>query len=336
MRKLFVSSLLCTVGLLPSAVLAQLSVPKVEVGVFGQYTKLDSKVKIDNPIALGAQLSFPLYKWLGVEGNAQYGATKSNITPFGSVKYSPLHAFATLSVPVASKAALILGGGGGVSIYKGHRTGNESEEHGSALVGLKLCGSGKWGARIDGVGDFTPLPDDYPPYGKSSNWGGRIGVTYALHGACAASAKKFDWKLAAAGAAAPLARGASRQVALSAADDDTHPIEVRKVNNLVCSSSDPNVATVDNSGNVKAVRYGTATITCKGLVKDIDNETNLTKTGRGLGTPNFMAPEQFRNAKNADVRCDIYSLGATLYAMVTGETPFGNSNGRLARETRRD
>jgi serine/threonine protein kinase len=35
-----------------------------------------------------------------------------------------------------------------------------------------------------------------------------------------------------------------------------------------------------------------------------------------------MAPEQFRNAKNADARCDIYSLAATLYMMVTGELPF--------------
>jgi serine/threonine protein kinase len=35
-----------------------------------------------------------------------------------------------------------------------------------------------------------------------------------------------------------------------------------------------------------------------------------------------MAPEQFRNAKNADVRCDVYSLGATLYQMLTGELPF--------------
>src|SRR5207244_4035310 len=52
------------------------------------------------------------------------------------------------------------------------------------------------------------------------------------------------------------------------------------------------------------------------------NDTNLTRTGRGLGTPHFMAPEQFRNAKSADARCDIYSLGATLYMMVTGELPF--------------
>ena len=59
-----------------------------------------------------------------------------------------------------------------------------------------------------------------------------------------------------------------------------------------------------------------------GLVKETETDLNLTKTGRGLGTPHFMAPEQFRNAKNVDVRCDIYSLGATLYMMVTGELPF--------------
>jgi serine/threonine protein kinase len=39
-----------------------------------------------------------------------------------------------------------------------------------------------------------------------------------------------------------------------------------------------------------------------------------------------MAPEQFRDAKNADVRCDIYSLGATLYMMVTGQVPFAHQS----------
>jgi len=75
--------------------------------------------------------------------------------------------------------------------------------------------------------------------------------------------------------------------------------------------------------NIMITQDGIAKLTDLGLVKDADNEMNLTRTGRGLGTPHFMAPEQFRNAKNADIRCDIYSLGATLYMMVTGEVPFG-------------
>src|SRR5207237_5597867 len=72
------------------------------------------------------------------------------------------------------------------------------------------------------------------------------------------------------------------------------------------------------AGRICAVRLG----------KEKEADLNLTRTGRGLDTPHFMAPEQFRKAKNADVRCDIYSLGATLYMMVTGELPF-RSNGPL-------
>lgn len=75
--------------------------------------------------------------------------------------------------------------------------------------------------------------------------------------------------------------------------------------------------------NIMVTRDGVAKLTDLGLVKDVGDDQNLTRTGRGLGTPHYMAPEQFRNAKNADVRCDIYSLGATLYAMVTGVVPFG-------------
>jgi serine/threonine protein kinase len=74
--------------------------------------------------------------------------------------------------------------------------------------------------------------------------------------------------------------------------------------------------------NIMVTPDGTAKLADLGLVKESESDLNLTKTGRGLGTPHFMAPEQFRNAKNADIRCDIYSLGATLYMMVTGDLPF--------------
>jgi serine/threonine protein kinase len=59
-----------------------------------------------------------------------------------------------------------------------------------------------------------------------------------------------------------------------------------------------------------------------GLLKDLDGELDLTRTHRGLGTPNFIAPEQFGDARHAGVACDVYSLGATLYMAVTGELPF--------------
>jgi serine/threonine protein kinase len=77
--------------------------------------------------------------------------------------------------------------------------------------------------------------------------------------------------------------------------------------------------------NILLTSDGQAKLTDMGLVKEIEADLNLTRTGRGLGTPHFMAPEQFRNAKNADARCDIYSLAATLYHMVTGELPFKSS-----------
>jgi serine/threonine protein kinase len=78
--------------------------------------------------------------------------------------------------------------------------------------------------------------------------------------------------------------------------------------------------------NILLTKDGTAKITDLGLVKELgEEELNLTRTGRGLGTPHFMAPEQFRDAKNVDVRCDVYSVGATLYMMVTGQMPFDGS-----------
>lgn len=77
--------------------------------------------------------------------------------------------------------------------------------------------------------------------------------------------------------------------------------------------------------NILVDKNGTAKLADLGLVKETETDLNLTKTGRGLGTPHFMAPEQFRNAKNADARCDIYSLGATLYQLVTGVLPFKSS-----------
>ena len=49
---------------------------------------------------------------------------------------------------------------------------------------------------------------------------------------------------------------------------------------------------------------------------------NTTRSGATLGTPSYMAPEQFRNAKYADQRADLFSIGCILYELVTGMRPF--------------
>ncbi len=59
-----------------------------------------------------------------------------------------------------------------------------------------------------------------------------------------------------------------------------------------------------------------------GLVKSL-GEAALTATGRFLGTPHFTSPEQFSGI-DVDRRSDLYSLGATYYAMLVGKKPFAD------------
>ncbi len=64
--------------------------------------------------------------------------------------------------------------------------------------------------------------------------------------------------------------------------------------------------------------------------------TSLTHEGQMLGTPDYIAPEQSLDAQKADIRADIYSLGCTLYYLLTGRPPFrGPACTRSCRPTTR-
>jgi len=76
---------------------------------------------------------------------------------------------------------------------------------------------------------------------------------------------------------------------------------------------------------------GVAKILDMGLSKNIsDSDQSFnTQTGMALGTPHYISPEQARGEKNVDGRTDIYSLGATLYHLLTGQTPFTGSTAAM-------
>jgi serine/threonine-protein kinase len=77
---------------------------------------------------------------------------------------------------------------------------------------------------------------------------------------------------------------------------------------------------------------GSATVMDFGIAK-MTTSTRLTATGQTMGTVGYMSPEQVRG-QEVDLRTDIYSLGATLYESLTGETPFdGNTHFEIAAST---
>ncbi|MCX6908048.1 MAG: protein kinase, partial [Verrucomicrobia bacterium] len=64
-----------------------------------------------------------------------------------------------------------------------------------------------------------------------------------------------------------------------------------------------------------------------GLAKSAgDTSSGLTSTGQAVGTPFYISPEQGQGKKEIDFRSDIYSLGCTLYHLITGEPPYGSGD----------
>jgi tetratricopeptide (TPR) repeat protein len=89
-------------------------------------------------------------------------------------------------------------------------------------------------------------------------------------------------------------------------------------------------------GNILLGSDGTPKITDFGVAKLLDAESRRTRTGDFMGTPHYMAPEQ-AEGKSTEVgpAADVYALGAILYQLLAGRTPFrGNSVLEILQQAR--
>lgn len=90
--------------------------------------------------------------------------------------------------------------------------------------------------------------------------------------------------------------------------------------NIVHRDIKPSNLMISKDGEVKLADMG--------LARSVDEtlDTSITRAGTTVGTVDYMAPEQARDSKAADIRSDLYSLGCTWYHLITGEPPFGDGD----------
>jgi|GEM_PF-2245572 len=78
--------------------------------------------------------------------------------------------------------------------------------------------------------------------------------------------------------------------------------------------------------NIMVTKDGVAKLCDLGLAKRQKSDVQLTQPGAIMGSPQYMAPEQIEDSSKVDTRSDIYSLGITLFHMVTGKLPYEGSS----------
>jgi serine/threonine protein kinase len=100
-----------------------------------------------------------------------------------------------------------------------------------------------------------------------------------------------------------------------------HGLEHARERGLVHRDIKPSNVLISPAGDVKLLDLGLARA-CAAEEEEEPGSVPLTQDGAVMGTPDYMAPEQAENSRRVDIRADIYSLGCTLYHILTGRPPY--------------
>jgi len=112
-------------------------------------------------------------------------------------------------------------------------------------------------------------------------------------------------------------RELSFEEAAEALRDVAYAVDFAHQNEVLHRDIKPDNIMLDQGGKAWILDFGLA---------QLGESEGLTKTGDMVGTPAYMAPEQAKGeGKRVDARCDVYSLGATLFYVLTGHSPFYKS-----------
>lgn len=110
--------------------------------------------------------------------------------------------------------------------------------------------------------------------------------------------------------------------------------DLKPGNLMICPAPNPQDSTLRSMVKILDIGLGRTLFDPKSK----ERQGELTGEGTILGTPDYLAPEQARDARTVDIRADLYSLGCTMYHMLSGQPPFPDTNPvqqilRHARET---